>query len=157
MVVWWSIKFCTWQSKWVVNSTLVFFLWRKESGLSLVCAIFQQERCHLLLFTDSFRWRFDPEIGFIKWLQIHLSALRQQNLMNEPVPVRSAVSYCREQQGISSHTPFQLFRRNLVMCIPVSCLFTQHSDYFALQMELIYIQLLHLLSLPQANMCSVVC
>lgn len=66
--------------------------------------------------------------------------------MNEPVPVRSAVSYSREQQGIGSHPPFQLFCRNLVMCIPVSCLFTQHSDSFALQMELIYIQLLHLLS-----------
>lgn len=124
----------------------------RRAFVSRLCYFSAREMPFVALYR-FFLWRFDPEIGFIKWLQIHLSALRHQNLMNEPVPVCSAVSYCREQQGISSHTPFHLFCRTLVMCIPVSCLFTQHSDSFALQMELIYIQLLHSLSTIKLPHC----
>lgn len=153
-----SIEFCTWQSNltrsWVVNSTLVFSYEREREKVCFSAVVFF---CYLLLIKilslslSLFLWCFDPEEGFIWWF-VHFSVLRQKNLMNEAVPARSALSCCTEQQGIVSHLPWQLF---VVLLWRVHlCLFffffTQHGDWFALKMEIIYIRLLHSLSKASA-------
>lgn len=132
---------------WVVNSTLVFSYERereheREVCLSAVAFFCKGDAicCSLQILSLAF-W---SRRRFYKATWIHLSLLRQKNLMNEPAPVRSTVSYCSEQQGIISHLPFQVF------VVPWWCVhlcpiffFTQHGDSFALKMELIYIRLLH--------------
>lgn len=125
-----SIEFCTWQSKfeYILSCKLNFgiFLWMRER---------ERERCVSLLWYFSARempfvalyrfcfWHFDPEEGFIRWLEVHFSVLRQKNLMNEPVPARSAVLLYRATRHHFSST-IPTFCRTLVMCTPVSIFFS---------------------------------
>lgn len=117
----------------------------RERDLSLLWYFSAREMPFVALYRFCF-WHFDPEEGFIRWLEVHFSVLRQKNLMNEPVPARSAVFLYRTTRHHFSST-IPTFCRTLVMCTPVSIFFfTQDGDSFALKMELNYISLLYLLS-----------